>query len=181
MAELDTPLVALFETVEVAEAAVKALVAAHFDIKHLSVVGRGYHAEEHAGFYTAGDRVKFWGRDGAFWGAVWGLLFGGLFMTIPFVGPVIVVGQLATIALAAIEGAAIVGGLSAVGAALYSLGVPKDSAIRYERVLKSDGFLVIAHGNAAEVERARAMLAELHPMQLDVHAEPVAALKETSL
>jgi hypothetical protein len=143
-------------------------------------VGRGYHAEENAGFYSAGDRVKFWGRDGAFWGAVWGLLFGGLFMTIPFVGPVVVVGQLATIAIAGVEGAALVGGLSALGAALYSLGVPKESVIRYERVLKSDGFLVVAHGNVRESERARAILESLHPLQLDVHSEPGSVLKEAA-
>ena len=62
--------------------------------------------------------MKFWGTRGAFWGGFWGLLFGGLFMTIPVVGHVVVLGYLATVALAGIENAIVVGGLSALGAAL---------------------------------------------------------------
>jgi hypothetical protein len=43
------------------------------------------------------------------------------------VGPAIVLRHLATMVLAAIEGAVVVGGLNALGAALYSFGIPKDS------------------------------------------------------
>jgi hypothetical protein len=43
-------------------------------MKNLSVVGKGYHTEEKViGFYNVGDRVKFWGSRGAFWGGLWGL------------------------------------------------------------------------------------------------------------
>jgi hypothetical protein len=42
-------------------------------MKHLSVVGKGYHSEEKVvGFYNIGDRIKFWGTRGAFWGGFWG-------------------------------------------------------------------------------------------------------------
>ena len=69
----------------------KKLTAAGFDMKNLSVVGKGYHTDEKVvGFYNTGDRVKFWGKRGAFWGGFWGLFFGGLFMTIPVVGHVVV-------------------------------------------------------------------------------------------
>lgn len=52
-------------------------------MKKLSVVGKDYHTEENVvGFYTAGDRMKFWGKLGAFWGGLWGILFGsaGLYL-----------------------------------------------------------------------------------------------------
>jgi uncharacterized membrane protein len=66
-------------------------------LKNLSIVGKGYHTEEKVvGFYTAGDRVKFWGKRGAFWGGLWGLFFGGLFLSIPVVGDVVVLGYLAS-------------------------------------------------------------------------------------
>lgn len=45
-------------------------------------------------------------------------------MTVPVVGHVIVLGYLATVVAAGIENAILVGGLSALGAALYSIGVP---------------------------------------------------------
>ncbi len=80
---MDDTVVAVFPDHAEADAAVKKLTAAGFDMKHLSVIGKGYHTEEKVvGFYNMGDRVKFWGSRGAFWGGLWGLFFGGLFLTI---------------------------------------------------------------------------------------------------
>ena len=163
--------IAVFADHNAAETAVKKLTAAGFEMKNLSVVGKGYHTDEKVvGFYNAGDRVKFWGTRGAFWGGLWGMFFGGLFLTIPVVGHVVVLGYLATIAITAIESAVIVGGLSALGAALYSIGVPKDSVIKYEAALKADKFLVMAHGTAEEMARAKTILSTANPSHLDVHA-----------
>jgi hypothetical protein len=163
--------IAVFADHPAAEAAVKKLTAAGFEMKNLSIVGKGYHTDEQVvGFYNTGDRVKFWGTRGAFWGGFWGLFFGGLFMAIPFVGHVVVLGYLATIAIAGLENAVVVGGLSALGAALYSLGVPKDSVIKYETAIKADGFLVMAHGSAEDMARAKTILGETKPSQLDVVA-----------
>ncbi len=178
MPELNA-VVAVFDDHQAAEAAVKKLADAGIDIKKLSVVGKGFHTDEHVvGFYNAGDRIKFWGKRGAFWGGLWGWLFGGIFMFIPVVGHVVMIGYFAAAALAAIEGAVVVGGASALVAALYSIGIPKDSAIAYESVVKADGFLVMAHGSAEEVDRAKKVLEPLQPSRLDVHESP-AAVKST--
>jgi heat induced stress protein YflT len=175
MEAVDT-VIAVFDDHNAAETAVKKLTAAGFEMKHLSVVGKGYHTEEKVvGFYNIGDRIKFWGKRGAFWGGLWGLFFGGLFMAIPVVGHVIVLGYLAAMAVSAVESAVVVGGLSALGAALYSIGVPKDSVIQYEAAVKADGFLVMAHGTAAEMARAKAILGTVNPSRLDVHAGVTAA------
>ena len=156
--------IAVFADHNAAEAAVKKLTTAGFEMKNLSVVGKGYHTDEKVvGFYNAGDRIKFWGKRGAFWGGFWGLFLGGLFMTIPVVGHVVVLGYLATIAIAGIENAVVVGGLSALGAALYSIGIPKDSVIQYETAVKSDSFLVMAHGTAEEMARAKIILVRHKP------------------
>ena len=153
----------------------KKLADAGIDIKHLSVVGKGYHTDEKIiGFYNTGDRVKFWGKRGAFWGGLWGWLFGGVFMFIPVVGHVVVLGYLASMAIAAVEGAVVVGGLSALGAALYSSGIPKDSVIAYETAIKADGFLVTAHGSGEEMARAKAILATLGASRVDQHLSATA-------
>ena len=168
--EINDAVVAVFADHRAAEAAVKRLTAGGFEMKSLSVVGKGYHTEEQVvGFYNTGDRVKFWGTRGAFWGGLWGLFFGGLFMTIPVIGHIIVLGYLAAIAVSAIESAVVVGGLSALGAALYSIGVPKDSVIQYEAAVKADGFLVMAHGSAEEMARAKAILGTANPSRLAMH------------
>jgi hypothetical protein len=170
MGNSDT-VIAVFADHQAAETAVKKLAAAGFDMKDLSVIGKGYHSEEKVvGFYNVGERIKFWGTRGAFWGGLWGLFFGGLFMTIPVVGHVVVLGYLAATVISAVESAIVVGGLSALGAALYSIGVPKDSVIQYEAAVKADGFLVTAHGTAEEMVRAKAILETANPSRLDVHA-----------
>ena len=170
MENADT-VIAVFTDHQAAETAVKRLTAGGFAMKNISVVGKGYHTEEQVvGFYNTGDRVKFWGMRGAFWGGIWGLFLGGLFMTIPVVGHVVVLGYLAATAISAIESAVVVGGLSALGAALYGIGIPKDSVITYETALKADDFLVMAHGTTEEIARAKTILSDVNPSRLDVHS-----------
>ena len=162
--------IAVYTDHQSAEAGVRKLAEAGFDMKKLTLVGKGYHSEEKVvGFYNLGDRVKFWGKYGAFWGGLWGLLFGGIFMTVSGVGAVVVLGYLAAVVVSAVESAVLVGGLSALGAALYSIGIPKNSVLNYETAVKADGFLVMAHGTAEEMARAKAILDTSNPSRLDVH------------
>jgi hypothetical protein len=67
----------------------------------------------------------------------------------------------------ALEGAALVGGLSVLGAALVNIGVPKDAIIKYERSLSADNYLLIAHGSREEVERARSIVASSGAVEVD--------------
>lgn len=162
--------VAVLDDHAAAEAVVQKLIDAGFEKTHLSIVGKGFHTEETiAGFYNMGDRVKFWGARGAFWGGLWGLFFGGVFLATPFVGPVIVLGYLATALIATVEGAAIGAGVTALAAALYSVGVPKDSVLAYEGALKSNGFLVMAHGSSEEILRAKAIMQIGNARKIDTH------------
>ena len=163
--------VAIFNTHTEAETSIKELQRAGFDMKKLSIVGRDYHTEEQVvGYYNVGDRMKFWGKQGAFWGGFWGLLFGSAFFIIPGVGPLVVFGPLVGWMVGALEGAVAVGGLSALAAALYSIGIPNNSSVVYETALKSDKFLVIAHGTADEVAKAKSILETAGAAQVDVHA-----------
>lgn len=167
---IDETVVGSFTHHGAAEDAVKKLAQAGFDMHSLSIVGKAYHTEEKViGFYNVGDRVKFWGSRGAYWGGLWGLFFGGVFLTVPVVGPVIVLGYLATAAISAVEGAAVVGGLSALGAALYGVGIPKDSIVRYETAIKADEFLVTAHGSPSEMMRAKAILTSVGASSVESH------------
>ena len=153
-----------------ADAAVKELGLAGFDITRLSVLGKGYHTDEHVtGFYNQGDRVRFWGTRGAFWGGLWSLFFGGIFLTVPLIGPVVAVGYLGAMLVAALEGAVVVGGFSAVAAALYGMGIPKDSVLRYETAITADGFLVMAHDTPERIAVARQILENAGASHVDVH------------
>jgi hypothetical protein len=142
-----------------ADAAVKALADQGFDMTKLSIVGKGYHSEEHAvGFYTAGDRIKTWGTTGAIWGGIWGLLAGPALFLLPGVGLVALAGPVVAALVSAIEGAVIGGGVTALGAALSRIGVPDNEVVKYETIVKADGFVLLAHGSADEIARAKAIL-----------------------
>ncbi|GAB3853802.1 hypothetical protein GCM10028822_22980 [Hymenobacter terrigena] len=151
--------VAVYDTHQAAEAAVKELQQAGYDMRKLSIVGADYEVEEKVlGFYTTGERMKTWGGIGAFWGGIWGLLLGSAMFMLPGIGPLLLAGPVVSALVGALEGAVVVGGVSALGAALVSMGVPEHDALRYEVELKAGKFLLMAHGTAAELERAREAL-----------------------
>jgi hypothetical protein len=171
--------VAIYKTHEQAETAVKDLQEAGVDMKTLSIAARNTHTDEHVvGYYTSGDRMKYWGKLGAFWGGFWGLLFGSAMFAIPGLGAVLVAGPLVALIVAGLENAVIVGGISAIGAGLFSIGIPKDSVLKYDVALKSDSFLLVFHGShdaALEVEK---ILANSGHTSLDVHGVPVLAAQD---
>ncbi|MFL9890968.1 DUF1269 domain-containing protein [Paraburkholderia sp. RL17-383-BIF-A] len=158
----DNAVVSVFSSHDAADEAVKELSQNGFDMTRLSIVGKGYHSEEHAvGFYTAGDRIKSWGATGAFWGGIWGLLLTPALFLVPGLGVVGLAGPIVTAVVSALEGAVLGGGVTAIGAALAELGVPKNDAVKYETAVKANGFLLIVHGTTEEVEQARAILSKL--------------------
>ena len=110
---------------------------------------------------------------GPFWGSIFGILFAPAFFFIPGVGPILTGGLIGSILMGTLEGAAVGaavgGGGSALAAALASLGIPKDSVIRYEAGLKANKYLLIASGTAAEVDRARAILVGAGAGDVEVH------------
>ena len=151
MTEKTNTMVAVYNTHTEAEAGIKELQKTGFAMKKLSILGKDYHTDEHVvGYYNTGDRMKYWGKLGAFWGGVWGLLFGSAFFMIPGFGPILVAGPLVAWLVGALEGAVVVGGLSAIGAALYSIGIPEDSVVRYETAIKTGRYVIVAHGTANE-------------------------------
>ena len=168
--------VAVYRTHVEADEAVKQLQKGGIDMHTLSIVGKGYHTDENAvGYYNTGDRMMYWGKLGAFWGGFWGLLFGSAFFMIPGLGPILAAGPVVGWIVSALESAVVVGGLSAAGAGLYSVGIPKDSVVKYEAVLKTDQFLLIVHGTAADVDKAKGIIETTHPVNFSLHVGNAAA------
>jgi uncharacterized membrane protein len=168
--------VAIYDTHEQAEHAIKELQQAGVDMKSLSIAGKDTHTDEHVvGYYNAGDRMKYWGEIGAFWGGFWGLLFGSALFAIPGIGPILVAGPLVAWIVAGLEGAVVVGGLSALGAGLVSIGIPKDSVVKYETALKTDRYVLVVHGTPDDVARARDIIAGTTASSYEHHTEGVLA------
>jgi hypothetical protein len=109
---------------------------------------------------------------------MWGILFGSALFLIPGIGPLVMAGPIVAWIVGALEGAAVVGGLSALGAGLYSIGIPKESILEYETSLKAGMFILVFHGTPDEVTRAKAILSTSGASETRLHLAdaPVAAL-----
>ena len=149
----------VFNTHTEAEDAIRSLGRSGFDMKKLSLIGKGYHSEEYpVGFYSAGDKIKSWGKTGAFWGGIWGLLISPAVFLIPGLGLLAMAGPVVLTLAGGIEGAVLVGGVSALGAALTEIGIPKKQIIKYETALKVDKYVLLVHGNAQDIARVSSVL-----------------------
>ena len=167
--------VATFDSHDSAEAAIRKLHEGGFDMKKLSIIGKDFHTEEDVvGYYNTGDRMKSWGKQGAFWGGFWGMLFGSAFFWLPGFGPLLVAGPLVVWIVGALESAAVVGGFSVLGAALFSIGIPENSVLQYESQVKNGKLLLVAHGSPAELDQARKVLDRSEAKSTTFHGEPVA-------
>lgn len=172
--EHSTKLVALFDTHADAEDAIRKLQGQGFPMKQLSLIGQDFHSEEHpVGYVNLTDRVKAGGKFGAVWGGLCGILFGSALVVVPGIGHLVVLGVLAS-ALANLAGGAALGGaVGALGGVLASIGLPKDSVLKYQSEVKAGKYLLIAHGEEAQIDAAKDLLQALKPASLELHA-PVA-------
>lgn len=163
--------VAVYDSHTQAEDAVHKLAKAGFDMKTISILGKDYHTEENVvGYFNAGDRARFFGKLGAFWGGLAGMLFGAALMFVPVVGHIVVLGPIAATIAGGLQGAVLGGGFSALVGALTAIGVPKDSVLRYETALKASKFLVIVHGGGDDIRRAHDVLASAGSSDVQTHA-----------
>ena len=58
-----------------------------------------------------------------------------------------------------------------------SLGIPKDSIVKYESAVKAGAFLVVAHRTAEEVEKAKAVLDHTEGVEATGHVQSLGVLQ----
>ena len=76
-------------------------------------------------------------------------------------------------AVTALETGVVVGGVSALSAALYSIGIPHDSVVQYEADVQADDFLVVVQGSTADIEKARDVLGTAGARSVQAHEAAV--------
>jgi hypothetical protein len=167
----ENSVVGVFATLGEAEAAVRSLGDGGFPIQNVSIIAQHLTDDRRIhGYVTACDVAKSAAGTGAWVGGIFGLLVGAAFLWVPGVGPLVVAGSLAAVLLGGIEGAVAGAALSGLLGWLLGLGISQEKILKYEAAVKAGKFLVIAHGPADAVERARAILADSTAEQLDLHA-----------
>jgi hypothetical protein len=167
--------VGIFDSHLLAESAVQDLQHKGMNLKQLSIIGSDKFSNERVvGYYHTGDRMMYWGERGAFWGGLWGLLLGAGFFWVPGVGPLLLAGPLVGMVIGAIEGAAVVGGLTALGAVLVSVGIPEEHARTYETAIRSGKYVLIFHGSAEEIHQAHQILESAKAAQTELYLHAAA-------
>lgn len=150
------PVAAIFEFPNQVEAVIRKIEESGFDLKKLSIVGKDYHTvEPPIGYYTIADRLIYQGKLLAFWSRLWKKLIDSASFFVPGVGPLLVAGPVGTRIDGVLEDAAMMGRMSALGIALVSIGIPKDSIRQYEENVKDGNFLLILHGTPLEAEHLK--------------------------
>lgn len=149
----------LFYSRDEAEAAVRALRDAGYDMDRVSVIARdadkldGHDTTEEVG-NKADEGAATGALTGGALGGITGLLVGLGALAIPGIGPILLAGAEATAIATTLAGAGIGAAAGGLIGALIGLGIPEERARVYSDRVKGGSFLVIVNGTAAEIARA---------------------------
>lgn len=153
----------LFYSRDEAEAAVRALKDAGYDMDRVSVIAKdadqigGHDTTQEVG-NKADDGAATGALTGGALGGITGLLVGLGTLAIPGIGPILLAGAEATAIATTLAGAGIGAAAGGLIGALIGLGIPEEKAKIYNDRVKGGSFLVIVNGTAAEVARAKALM-----------------------
>ena len=161
-------ILALFDDAARAERAVRQLIDQNFPMDMISLLGKAQSSgDDPLGLYyaSADERVKAWGKMGAFWGGLWGLFTGaaGLFL-IPGLGPLLAAGPVVEALVGAAAGgvgAGVMAGAAALShlvVAMRRMGIPEDQLEAVHNAIQSGGYVVLLRVDAEEVARWQAFL-----------------------
>lgn len=139
------------------------------DMEQISVIWRDKYTEGNvASFHTHGEKM----RDGAKEDVLGGDLSNIAFLVIPGIAPVVVAGPVAAWIISALEGSIFVGGMSALGAGLVTLGIPRRAVFKYEIAIKAGKLVLITLGTDEDARIARRVLEKTSAEEVYTHAMP---------
>jgi hypothetical protein len=171
----DQSIIGVYDTMAQAEEAVRKLGEGGYPIEQVSILAQNLESEKQVhGFVTTGDVAKTGAATGAWVGGLFGVLLGAAFIWVPGLGPLIVAGPLSAALLGGIEGALAGAAGGGLLGALAGLGVSKEHILKYEERLKGGKYLVVAHGSADDVAKARGILEGTGAAELTAHADAAA-------
>jgi hypothetical protein len=146
-----THVVGVYESLDDARQAVDRLLREGIPVEDISIVANLANEDRIHGFVSVGEAAKEGAERGAVVGGLFGLLAGTAFFIVPGVGPLVVVGPLASALIGAGEGA-LTGGIfgAILGKIMERKHIPK-----YEQHLKDRKYLVVVRSDPRTLERTQ--------------------------
>jgi hypothetical protein len=157
-----TALIALFPYAAQAASAILSLRRLGFETKNISVFGRMCASEEEdvVGLGVSDGRFVECGGPIGFWGRMCETLGEGGFFIVPRIGPIAIAGRFVRDLVAAVDDAPC-GALTALGSAIWRLGIERENVLRYEIEIRANECAVLALGTREQVLTAKAALDSL--------------------
>lgn len=177
----------LYYSRDEAEAAVRDLKAAGYDMDRVSVIAKD--ADKVGGHdSTRTEDVGNKADDGAATGALTGGALGGITgllvglgaLAIPGIGPILLAGAEATAIATTLAGGAIGAAAGGLIGALIGLGIPEEKAKIYSDRVGRGSFLVMVTGTAAEIDRVAAIMRRHGVEEFDIYDIPAPATATTA-
>jgi uncharacterized membrane protein len=163
--------VGIYDTMTQAEEAVHRLDQAGFPVKHISIVTQNLasNATIH-GYITPGDDLTPRGAAAGAWlGGLGSVLLGAACLWAPGFGSLLVLGRLATLLLAGVEGALVGAAAGGLLGALVNWGIAEEHILDYAQQVQGGKHLVIAYGTSTDVAQAHAILQDTNAGALHLH------------
>ena len=167
----------LYYSRDEAEAAVRALQQAGFDMDRVSVIARdadnvgGRDTTEDVG-NKADEGAATGALTGGALGGITGLLVGLGTLAIPGIGPILLAGAEATAIATTLAGAGIGAAAGGLIGALIGLGIPEEKAKIYSDRVGSGSFLVMVTGTGYEIDRAATIMRQHGVEEFDIYDIP---------
>lgn len=175
----------LYYSREEAEAAVRALKDAGFDMNRVSVIAidadrvAGHESTEEIG-NKADEGATTGAIAGGALGGITGLLVGLGALAIPGIGPILLAGAEATAIATTLAGGAIGAAAGGLVGALIGLGIPEEKAQVYSDRVAKGSFLIMLTGTAAEIDRAATIMRNHGVEEFDIYDAPATAIANTT-
>jgi hypothetical protein len=164
--ERRTHVIGVYDVLPDAQRAVEQLLHQGIPAEDVSIVANLENETTVHGFVSPREAVKEGARRGAMIGGLFGLLSGTAFFFVPGVGPLVVVGALASALAGAGEGA-LAGG---IGGAILGKIMEKQRVPKYEQHLKDGKYLVVVRADPATLERTQEALQGTSATEVDTEA-----------
>ena len=177
----------LYYSRDEAEAAVRDLKSAGYDMDRVSVIAKD--ADKVGGHdSTTTEEVGNKADDGAATGALTGGALGGITgllvglgaLAIPGIGPILLAGAEATAIATTLAGGAIGAAAGGLIGALIGLGIPEERAKVYSDRVGRGSFLVMVTGTGAEIDRVAEIMRRHGVEEFDIYDIPAPATATTA-
>ena len=167
----------LYYSREEAEAAIRELRDAGFDMDRVSVIAKdrdnvaGHESTEEVG-NKADEGAATGALAGGALGGITGLLVGLGALAIPGIGPILLAGAEATAIATTLAGAGIGAAAGGLVGALVGLGIPEEKAKIYSDRVAGGSYLLLVTGTTAEIARAESIMRNHGVEEFDVYNVP---------